>query len=186
MAFPKRYAEIAHKLRVPLGFVVAGSYLILARPSWQSIAWGGAATLAGLLFRAWAAGHLAKNESLATSGPYAHVRNPLYVGSLLTAAGFAVAGRNLAVACALAIYFIFFFLPVVEEEERHLRKLFPEYAEYARRVPKFLPRLSTEGCPERPFRWALHQKNREYQAVAASLAAMAILLAKMWMSGDGS
>lgn len=186
MPFPKRYAEIAHKLRVPLGFLVAGSYLILARPSWPSIAWGGAATLAGLLFRAWAAGHLAKNESLTASGPYAYVRNPLYLGSLLTAAGFAVAGRNLAVAGALAIYFIFFFLPVVEEEERHLRKLFPEYEEYARRVPKFRPRLSREGCAERPFRWALYQKNREYQAMAASLAAMAILLAKMWVAGSGN
>lgn len=184
MPFPKRYAEIAHKLRVPLGFVVAGSYLILARPSWRSLAWGMSVALIGLAFRAWAAGHLAKNELLATSGPYAHVRNPLYVGSLITAAGFAVAGRNLLVAGALAVYFLFFFLPVVEEEECHLRKLFPEYAGYARRVPKFWPRLSTDGCPPKPFRWPLYHKNREYQAVAASLAAMAVLLAKAWLGGN--
>jgi protein-S-isoprenylcysteine O-methyltransferase Ste14 len=184
MPFPKRYAEIAHKLRVPLGFAVAAAYLILARPSWRSLAWGGAIALLGLVFRAWAAGHLAKNETLAASGPYAHVRNPLYVGSLITAAGFALAGRNLAVAGALAVYFLFFFLPVVEEEERHLRKLFPEYAEYERRVPKFWPRLARQGGAAQEFRWAIYHRNREYQAVASSLAAMAILLLKAWLGGS--
>lgn len=181
MPFPKRYAEIAHKLRVPLGFVVAASYLVLARPSWRSLAWGMAVAMLGLAIRAWAAGHLAKNQLLTTSGPYAHVRNPLYVGSLVMAAGFAVAGRHAAVGGVLAVYFVFFLLPVVEEEERHLRKLFPGYEEYARRVPKFWPRLRSDCGAARPFEFSLYLKNREYEALGAGCIAAAVLIGKIWM-----
>lgn len=181
MPFPKRYAEIAHRLRVPLGFVVAGSYLLLARPSWQSLAWGMSVAVIGLAIRAWAAGHLAKNQLLTTSGPYAHVRNPLYVGSLVMAAGFAVAGRHWAVGGVLAVYVLFFLLPVVEEEERHLRKLFPGYEDYARRVPKFWPRLRGGDVADRQFELSLYLKNREYEALGAGCIAAAGLMVKIWM-----
>jgi protein-S-isoprenylcysteine O-methyltransferase Ste14 len=181
MPFPKRYAEIAHKLRVPLGFVVAGSYLVLARPSWWSLAWGMGVALIGLAIRAWAAGHLAKNQLLTTSGPYTHLRNPLYVGSLVMAAGFALAGRHAAVGVVLAVYFVFFLLPVVEEEERHLRKLFPGYEVYARRVPKFWPRLRGGGEAGRRFEFSLYLKNREYEALGAGCIAAAVLIWKIWM-----
>jgi len=183
MPFPKRYAEIAHKLRVPFGFVVAACYLILARPGWGSLGWGMALALVGLVFRAWAAGHLAKNELLTTSGPYAHVRNPLYVGSLIMATGFAVAGRHAAVGAVLAAYFVMFLLPVVEEEERHLRKLFPGYQDYARRVPKFWPRLRSAGAAGRRFEFSLYWKNREYEALGAGLIVAVVLLIKLTLLG---
>lgn len=183
MPFPKRYAEIAHKLRVPLGFAVAGSYLVLARPSWRSLAWGMAVAVLGLAIRAWAAGHLAKNQLLTTSGPYAHVRNPLYVGSLAMAAGFAVAGMHAAVGAVLAVYFVLFLLPVVEEEERHLRKLFPGYEDYARRVPKFLPRVRGGEASGRRFAFSLYWKNREYEALGAGVLAVIVLVIKLVVLG---
>ena len=75
------YSEVAKRLRLPLGFILGITYLIFARPTPLTLAVGGAIALIGVLVRAWASGHISKNERLATSGPYAHTRNPLYFGS---------------------------------------------------------------------------------------------------------
>jgi protein-S-isoprenylcysteine O-methyltransferase Ste14 len=79
---------------VPLGFLFAVLYFWLARPSWRSMTLGAILIVPGLLVRALASGHVRKNEALATSGPYAYTRNPLYLGSLLIGMGFAVAARS--------------------------------------------------------------------------------------------
>src|SRR4051812_27613666 len=92
--FPKAYADFAQRLRAPSGFVLAAAFAFWCAPSPESLAWGVAVSIAGLVLRGWAAGHLAKNQTLATSGPYAHTRNPLYVGTLLVAAGLAIAARQ--------------------------------------------------------------------------------------------
>ena len=97
-------------------------------------------SLLGLWLRGWAAGHLAKNERLATSGPYAWVRNPLYLGTLLVAAGVAIASRRWSLAVLFAAVFVLVYLPVIELEEQYLRVLFPDFDEYAARVPMLLPR----------------------------------------------
>src|SRR5437879_2883926 len=65
------WARVARRIRVPLGFVLAGAYLWLARPTWTSILIGLALIVTGLVIRAMASGHVQKNEQLATSGPYA-------------------------------------------------------------------------------------------------------------------
>ena len=83
------YSEVAKRLRLPLGFLFGIAYLVFARPTPLTLAVGGAIALIGVVVRAWASGHISKNERLATSGPYAHTRNPLYFGSFLIAAGFA-------------------------------------------------------------------------------------------------
>ncbi|HEV8383771.1 MAG TPA: hypothetical protein VGQ11_02790, partial [Candidatus Acidoferrales bacterium] len=85
--------EFAARWRVRLGYPVAFVYLLFARPDQISILAGSAIALAGLWVRASAAGHLRKHEQLATGGPYARTRNPLYFGSALIAAGFLLAGR---------------------------------------------------------------------------------------------
>lgn len=154
-------------------------YAAFSRPTRASLIVGLPLALAGLVLRAWAAGHLAKNEALATSGPFAYTRNPLYLGTLTAAAGFAVAGRNTWLAVMLGIYFIAAYLPVIGEEESHLRKLFPEYAGYAASVPRFLPQLSHAGSGGEPFRWSLYMRNREYQALAGYLAVAAWLVIKL-------
>ncbi len=174
-----RYPRLAARLRVPSGFLVAGVYLIFSRPTKISLISGLAIGFLGLLLRAWAAGHLAKNESLATSGPFAYTRNPLYLGSLLAAAGFAVAGRNIWLAVLLGLYFAAVYWPVIGEEESHLRHLFPEYADYASQVPRLVPQFSATAANSGRFQWSLYMRNREYQALAAYLAVAALLLFKL-------
>ena len=167
--FPKAYADVVARLRVPFGFLLLVLFLLLSRPGTPSLRWGMPVAALGLLVRAWAAGHLAKNERLATGGPYAFVRNPLYVGTLLTAAGFAIASRSGMLAGIFAVVFLLVYLPVIELEEQHLRKLFPEYASYAERTPMLWPRWGVLREAER-FRWSLYVRNQEYKALAATAA----------------
>ena len=181
MPFPKRYAEIAARWRVKVGFVVVVLFLWLARPTWISFAAGAAIGLCGMALRGWAAGHLAKNERLATSGPFAYVRNPLYLGSLIVGLGFALCGAHAGIAVLLLAYFFLFFLPVVEEEEAHLRNLFADYADYAAKVPRVLPRWAVGVHSRERFRFALYNKNREYQALAGFFFGLLLLAAKIWL-----
>ena len=178
MGFPKRYAEVAARLRVPAGFAVAIVFWAMARPSWASLAIGGTIAVFGLALRAWAAGHLAKYERLSTSGPFAHLRNPLYAGTLVVGAGFALAGAHLGIGLLLVAFFVLLYLPVIEEEESYLRQKFPEYAQYERRVPRLWPRLAVEDTSKAHFRFDLYLRNQEYQAFAGFLAVIASLVVK--------
>ena len=92
------WPQIARRIRVPLGFGFAVLYVWLAQPTSLSILAGGCLALPGLVMRGIASGHVTKNEQLTMSGPYAYVRNPLYLGSLVLAAGFAVAARSWVIA----------------------------------------------------------------------------------------
>ncbi len=177
--FPKPYADLVARLRVPAGFLLAGAFAWFAAPTARSLAFGLPLAALGLLLRGWAAGHLAKNERLAESGPYAHVRNPLYLGTLTVAAGLALAAGRWPLAALFALAFGLVYLPVIELEEQHLRKLFPEYADYAERVPMLWPRLTHAGANNR-FRGSLSLKNQEYQALVGFLAGAAFLIWKAW------
>ncbi len=175
--FWKPYADCVARLRVPSGFVLLAAFAYLSAPDAKSLTYGLPVAVLGLLLRAWAAGHLAKNEQLAQGGPYAHVRNPLYLGTLLVAAGLAIASQSLLLALILTVFFAFVYLPVIELEEQHLRKIFPSYASYAERVPMLLPRLSAVSSGA-SFRWSLYLRNQEYQALAGFLAGAALLIWK--------
>jgi len=177
MRFPRRYAHLVARLRVPGGFLLVIAFGWLAQPSILSMEIGLPVAVAGLLLRAWAAGHLAKNQSLAASGPYAYTRNPLYLGTLLVAAGLAVAARSVGLGALFAAVFLCIYLPVIQLEQQHLRGLFPDYAAYAARVPALLPRMTPAGQP-RAFQWALYLKNREYQAAAGFLSGALFLFWK--------
>ncbi len=177
MSFPKPYADAVAKLRVPGGFILVAAFLWLSAPTAVSLTIGLPFSILGLALRAWAAGHLEKNTTLADGGPYAYVRNPLYIGTLLTAAGLVIASRRWELGILFASVFLLIYLPVVELEEQHLRKLFPEYDGYAKRVPKLLPRFP--GAPShRIFQWPVYMKNQEYQALLGFLAGAAFLIWK--------
>jgi protein-S-isoprenylcysteine O-methyltransferase Ste14 len=178
VSFPKAYADRVAKLRVAAGFVLAAAFLWLSRPSWISLAAGLPVAALGLALRAWAAGHLEKNLALTGSGPYAHVRNPLYIGTLTVATGFAIAARRWELAVLFALAFALIYLPVVELEEQHLSKLFPDYDAYAREVPKLVPRLSARRASPKHFQFSLYRRNREYEALAGFLAGAAVLVWK--------
>ncbi len=179
MHFPKKYADTVAKLRVPGGFLIVGALLWLATPTWGSLVYGLLISVLGLALRAWAAGHLEKNRQLTDSGPYAYLRNPLYIGTLTVAAGFAVASRRWELGVLFAAVFLLIYLPVVELEEQHLRSLFPEYAAYAERVPPFLPHFSGPAGTK-AFKGAVYMRNQEYQAAIGFLVGAVALAWKCW------
>ena len=158
--FPKPYADFVQRLRVPIGFLLVAAFAWWSAPSAGSLAWGAPISIAGLLLRGWAAGHLAKNQSLATSGPYAWTRNPLYLGTTLVAAGLVVASREAGLAALFAAAFALVYLPAIELEEQHLRTLFPEYAGYAQRVPRLGARIPAERSAK-SFQLTPYRKNQD-------------------------
>jgi len=175
--FPKAYADFVQRLRVLFGFVLLVAFAWLSQPTLESMLIGIPISALGLWLRAWAAGHLAKDRQLATGGPYAHMRNPLYLGTLIAALGIVVASRSLWLALIFAIVFLFVYLPAVELEEQHLREIFPEYSSYAARVHRFLPTVIRAGS-ETCFSWALYRRNEEYKALLGFVTALAWLIGK--------
>jgi len=136
------YSEIAKKLRLPLGFLFGIAYLIWARPTILTLAVGGAIAFAGVLVRAWASGHISKNRRLAVTGPYAHTRNPLYFGSFLIGAGFAVAAHWALLLLVIAFWALVY-VPTMERERLNIRERFPDaYDRYSENVPSFIPRVT--------------------------------------------
>jgi protein-S-isoprenylcysteine O-methyltransferase Ste14 len=174
------WSRVARRIRVPLGFAFAVLYFWLARPTWRALALGSVVIVPGLVIRALASGHVRKNEALATSGPYAYTRNPLYLGSLLIGIGFAVAARSWWVGVVLVVMFFAIYLPVIRSEEVFLREKFPEFEEYARRVPRMFPRIvPATGERGGGFSFELYRKHREYNALLGALAMLAGLVGKM-------
>lgn len=172
------WSKIARRIRVPTGFAFTVVYLWLARPRWTTIAAGGAIALAGIAVRAFASGHVRKNAELATTGPYGHTRNPLYLGSMILGAGFAVAAWSWILAAMMAAIFLVIYVPVIRGEEKFLRQAFSGYDDYARRVPRLLPRLTSAG--ERgTFSRELYWKHREYNALLGTAAVLGALAAKL-------
>ncbi len=173
------WSTIASRIRVPLGFAFALLYFWLARPTVKSILIGTALVIPGLLIRALASGQLQKNEQLATGGPYAYTRNPLYLGSLILAIGFAVASRSWCIVAGIVLLFLAIYLPVIRAEEVFLRERFPQFEDYARQVPRFLPRLRPSVKNSGGFSWDLYWKHREYNATLGAAVMLATLVAKM-------
>ncbi len=174
------WSRVARRIRVPLGFAFAVLYFWLARPTWRSLAFGAILIVPGLLIRALASGHVRKNEALATSGPYAYTRNPLYLGSLLIGIGFAVASRSWWVGAVLVVMFFAIYIPVIGGEEKFLREKFPEFDEYAQCVPRMLPRVTpASGGQSGEFSLTLYLKHREWNALLGAVAAIAGLIIKI-------
>src|SRR5882762_4449346 len=177
------WSVIARRIRVPLGFLLAALYLFLARPTWRSMVSGSIVILPGLWIRALASGHVRKNEVLATAGPYAYTRNPLYLGSLLIGVGFAMAARSWWIGLLLLVMFFAIYIPVIRGEEELLRQKFPEFDEYARQVPRMFPRLRRYGTPEASssFSTDLYRRHCEYQALVGAVALMVALAMKLML-----
>jgi len=176
--FPKPYADAVARLRVPSGFLIVAVFAWFSHPTPASLLSGAPVAILGLALRAWAAGCLAKDRQLATGGPYAYTRNPLYLGTLLVAAGLVVASRSILLGALFAAVFTLIYLPVIQNEQQHLRRLFPEYADYAARVPALWPRPSRDARSSNPFRFALYLRNQEYQAGLGLTAGMLYLIWK--------
>src|SRR5271165_2302429 len=172
------WIRVARRIRVPAGFLFAALYLWRARPTYASLAWSLLLVVPGLLLRAYASGYVKKNTELTVTGPYAYTRNPLYLGSILMAFGFAAASRSLLINLLLALLFLLIYAPTIYGEEQFLRSTFPAYESYAQRVPRLLPRLTPAGIPgEGSFSGALYLKHREFNSLLGACAVYAVLVA---------
>jgi protein-S-isoprenylcysteine O-methyltransferase Ste14 len=178
-AAPSTWSRVARRVRIPLGFAFAVIYLWLARPTPTSLLVGALLLVPGLLLRGLASGHVQKDKQLTTSGPYAYTRNPLYLGSLILAVGFAVAARSWWIVAAMLAMFAAIYIPVIAGEERFLRHTFPDYDDYARHVPRLLPRLTPHQGPPSAYSSSRYWKHREYQAIIGCAVVLGILVMKL-------
>lgn len=168
-----------------VGYPVGIAAFWFAHPQVKWLICGVGIAIVGLIIRGYAAGHLRKHQQLATSGPYAYTRNPLYLGSVLLAVGFSVASHSWISASLLAAYLAIFYPVVIRREQTELQAHYGQaFVEYASQVPAFWPRLSPAMASTEKFSWPLYLKNREYEASIGLAVAMAILLALMlWRGG---
>ena len=161
--------------RVPLGFAAAGVALIFARPTWSSWLMGAPIALAGEALRCWAAGHLDKGREITRSGPYRFVRHPLYLGSTLIGAGFALAAHSLLVALVVALYLGATLVAAICAEEAHLDEKFEgAYGEY---------RAGRAHAMRRRFSWSRLHANREGRAILGLVVGFAFLA---WRAGGST
>ncbi len=175
--------------RMALGVSAAVPCIVLAQSSRTArrpaaLATGAGLTLfvAGLLLRAWAAAHAGRHtrsarveaERLVTTGPYAHVRNPIYLGTILLALGTVLSLGNRLLAMAGGVILVGLYANLIPAEEAYLKEKFPqEYDAYRRKVGRLIPKV-------RPWRrvktatvdW--HAARGEWRVAAAALALVAL------------
>jgi Phospholipid methyltransferase len=179
---PADWSRIARRIRVPMGFVFAGVYIWLARPTFVSMAWSLVLVLPGLWLRGYAAGYVKKNAEITMTGPYAYTRNPLYLGSMLIAFGFAAASKSIVIVLLLGVLFAVIYIPVIRSEEAFLRSKFADFDSYAASVPRLVPRVRAARVEEispdsepGSFSFPLYRKHREYNALMGATAIYAVL-----------
>ena len=179
------FRQFAQRIRVPAGFVLAPLLFISARPTAATLAAGAFVAVIGLAIRGWASGHLKKMEELTTSGPYAHTRNPLYLGTFLLGVGVAVGGGTLWFIGLFAAFYLVIYVPVMLAEAETMRSLFAQdYERYSKAVPLFAPRFTPyrEGYRSgkgRGFDLGLYLQHREYRAAIGFVVAYGLLAAKL-------
>ena len=186
-----KWQRIARRIRVPLGFVFAGVFLWLAQPTVKTMLLSLLLVVPGVWLRAYAAGYVRKNTELTHTGPYSYTRNPLYLGSVLIAFGFAVASASWIVLVALTVLFAAIYLPTIRSEETYLREHFAGFDDYAAKVPRLLPRLTAARFPANDnasggsFSAAQWRHHREYNALMGAGAIYAALAVRLFLHHHG-
>jgi len=174
---------------------IAGAFLIFSAreyPTWPGIA----LCFVGASLRYWASGFLRKDSRPAVGGPYAWVRNPLYLGTYLMAVGAALSIEQWIFLIVISIVFALIYHYIILEEEVKLERIFGQpYLTYCRTVPRFFPRpwrasrkALEEINPETShhhFSHELAHKNKAFEAYAtfAVLILMITVIAHLWKMG---
>jgi len=185
-----------HRGYTPIPLFIA--VVILARPSGASFLGGLTLMLLGEALRLWAVSHAGSatrttsgvgGEQLVTSGPYAYVRNPLYLGNFLLTVGFCImawAWMPWMLLVAVALFTLQYGL-IISLEEEYLRRRFGEaYEDYCRHVPRFLPRPACPrprgrpwaGRPSNPGSWG--QAFRSEKSTLLNFALSVLVLGLRW------
>lgn len=172
--------SILSRIRIPMGFCLAGLYFSMAKPTWPTLAFGLAIALLGVLFRAWATGNIYKDNQLASVGPYALSRNPLYLGTFVIGLGFCLAGSKFLILLFFVIFFFCLYIPVMRAEEKHLKKLFDqEYENYKKSVPFFIPSKWPSNKIIGTFQLERYFKNKEYKVLLGFIISFGLLIFKI-------
>lgn len=156
------------KIRLLLAWGAIPVLLLCSNMNDRSFRWGVVLMLTGELIRFWALGFVEKKgQKLAMSGPYAFVRNPLYVGNFFLGLGVAVIVWNWIILVLFLAGFFGIYAGTIHGEEKHLREMFGKsYEDYCRNVPSFLPRLTPYAAPTGDsFLWSRIIKHHEYITV---------------------
>ena len=183
-----RFARKRLRPRLLAVYALAAAAVVLSHPTPTSLAIGAIPITIGEGLRLWATGHLHKNDSLTVAGPYAYLRHPLYLGTLLIGAGFLVMAWN-AVAFGLATLFVLvffgYYMPYKDRiESARLESLYGDaYRRYAAAVPRLVPRLhayeplQAERAPEKAWRRARFADNNETgTAVVVALGVLCMVV----------
>ena len=180
------------KNRGALLAVPAIALAAFGKPSALSVTLGLPLAIAGELVRCWAVGYsgvttrddAVSAPELVTAGPYAYVRNPLYAGNAITAAGFAIAftggnsalGRLALVGASLAAM-AGVYATIVPHEESFLRSQFGEaFDRYCADVPPVIPRLEPAGTGNGTWRPSVikEAESRTFLTFGAMLGVLAL------------
>ena len=167
---PSPLRKLRHYLAWPFAILLA----LFAKSTNQGFWWGVPVIVLGELVRIWSQGHLLKSRQLATDGPYAFVRHPLYVGNFLVGAGFCIIIWHPLVAGFFVLSFFSVYLVAIRLEEKKLRDRFePAFIPYAQSVPSFLPRLTPYPYRSKdPFVWRRVWGHGEHITILAILSVL--------------
>jgi protein-S-isoprenylcysteine O-methyltransferase Ste14 len=182
---PFRRKNLSPRLLPLYALAIAG--FLLARPSPASFLLGSLLVAAGAVLRFWGAGYLVKNDRLTLAGPYAHLRHPLYAGTLCLALGFGVIASGWALVLVLGAFlplFFLYYLPYKErvESARLEQRHGSAYTEYRRAVPALLPSLSpftpSQGAAASRARWSVQRlRDNDETGTLLGIAVALLLLA---------
>jgi len=176
-------------VRKILLYAVAGLLLAAANPLEWTFATGSIFVVLGLALRIWTFGHLEKNQTMITTGPFAHTRNPAYLGSALITFGIVLAAGNnhndIGIAvwgfglAALGVFFNIYLPRKYKKEYGRLKRLFPcDFDRHAANVPDLIPRITAwDSGDSRRFSWQLVRINHELAWPFVSMLALAL----MWL-----
>ena len=156
------------KMRLLLAWGSIPILLLCSHMNARSFQWGTVLLIAGEMIRFWALGFVEKKgQKLAMSGPYAFVRNPLYVGNFFLGLGVVVIVWNWIILVLFLVGFFGIYSGTIRGEEKHLQGMFGQpYETYCKNVPSFLPRLTPYEAPEKDsFLWSRIVKHHEYITV---------------------
>ena len=191
MRNPIRFKNL--RLRFLPLYLGGAALLVWVRPGWTEFAAGAAVITAGAALRSWGAGHLVKTEQLTVSGPYAHLRHPLYLGTLLAGCGLALMAGGWWAVAVLAVLLPWFFMDYFPRKERteseRLQSIYGDaFREYRDAVPALLPRLAAwrpgAGSSSAAARWSLsrYSDNNELGTLLGLALLVGLFAARMaWM-----
>lgn len=128
------------KLRLWLVYPFFLVYFFVARVTDFSFFIGVVFMCLGMFLRFWASGYISKSRTLATSGPYAYTRNPLYLGNFILGFGISFISNNIWLIIYYLVSFSILYLGTIKEEEKVLKEKFGDaYLNYIASVPVFFP-----------------------------------------------